>query len=122
MDLLALAAVLTVRVSIPPIRYFEPYPRVGCPKGYSVWWPANREFDNDKYAECVKYVSPAKPSARKRPHKPAESQRSKMGGLTRSRVASNPAPGFACYGRGKPLPRQTKPGRVAGVRPVGRLA
>lgn len=43
MDLLALAAVLAVRVSIapiryfervsmPPIRYFEPYPRVGCPK------------------------------------------------------------------------------------------
>ena len=100
MDLLALAAVLTVQVSIapvrhferdsmPPIRYFEPYPRVGCPKGYSVWWPANREFDNDKYAECVKYVAPAKAAARKQPrkpahkpaHKPAESQGSMMGGV-----------------------------------------
>jgi hypothetical protein len=92
MDLLALTAVLAVRVSIapiryfervsmPPIRYFEPYPRVGCPKGYAVWWPANREFDNDKYAECVKYVAPAKASARKRPHKPAENQRSMMRGV-----------------------------------------
>lgn len=93
MELLAFAAVLTarvptapiryfdrVRVSMPPIRYFEPYPRVGCPKGYSLWWPANREFDNDKYAECVKYVVPAKASAHKLPHKPAESQRPMIGG------------------------------------------
>lgn len=90
-DLLALAAVLTVhvsvapigyyeRVSMPPIRYFEPYPRVGCPKGYSVWWPEYKEFDNDKYAECVKYVAPAKASARKHPNKPAESQHPKNEG------------------------------------------
>lgn len=82
MGLLVLAGVLMVRASVapigydsmPPIRYFEPYHRVGCPKGYSLWWPANREFDDDKYAECVKYVGPAKASAHKVPHKAEESR------------------------------------------------
>lgn len=44
-------------VSIPPIRVFQPYPDVRCPPGYAVWWPAGKEFDNDRYAECIKPIS-----------------------------------------------------------------
>ena len=24
--------------------------------GYSIWWPKGKEFDNDKYAECVQAI------------------------------------------------------------------
>jgi hypothetical protein len=53
---LILLAVLQGSVSIDPIHVFRPYPSVRCPKGYSLWWPAGREFDNDKYAQCVRPV------------------------------------------------------------------
>lgn len=53
---LILFAVLQGSVSIDPIHVFRPYPSVRCPKGYSLWWPAGREFDNDKYAQCVRPV------------------------------------------------------------------
>jgi hypothetical protein len=56
MHTLILVAVLHGVVSIPPIRVFQPYPDVKCPHGYSIWWPAGREFENDRYAECVKAV------------------------------------------------------------------
>lgn len=59
MHTLLMLAVLHVVVSIPPIRVFQPYPDVKCPRGYSLWWPAGKEFDNDRYAECIK-VSPVK--------------------------------------------------------------
>jgi hypothetical protein len=62
MPALILFAVLHGFVSIPPIRVFQPYPDVKCPKGYSVWWPAGKEFDNDRYAECIQPI--AKPHAR----------------------------------------------------------
>jgi hypothetical protein len=54
MHTLVLLAVLHGGVSIAPIRVFQPYPYVKCPRGYSLWWPGGKEFDNDKYAECVK--------------------------------------------------------------------
>jgi hypothetical protein len=61
MHTLILLAVLHGYVSIPPIRYFQPYPQVKCPSGYSVWWPQAKEFENDRYAECIKQVAvPAK--------------------------------------------------------------
>jgi hypothetical protein len=46
-------AVLHGVVSIAPIRTFQPYPSVRCPKGYSLWWPAGKEFENDRFAQCV---------------------------------------------------------------------
>ena len=65
MHTLVLFAVLHAAVSIPPIRVFQPYPDVKCPHGYSLWWPAGKEFDNDQYAQCVKFVgTPAKGSAK----------------------------------------------------------
>jgi len=54
MHTLILLAVLHAVVSISPVRVFEPYPDVKCPRGYEVWWPGGKEFDNDKYAECIK--------------------------------------------------------------------
>lgn len=61
---LVLFAVLHAAVSIPPIRVFQPYPDVKCPHGYSLWWPAGKEFENDRYAQCVKFVAtPVKASA-----------------------------------------------------------
>src|SRR6266436_5362261 len=54
MHTLVLLAVLHGGVSIAPIRVFQPYPYVKCPKGYSLWWPGGKEFENDKYAQCVK--------------------------------------------------------------------
>jgi hypothetical protein len=56
MHTLILLAVLHGYVSIPPIRTFEPFPDVKCPKGYSIWWPQGKEFDNDRFAECIKPV------------------------------------------------------------------
>jgi hypothetical protein len=47
--------ILQIAVSIPPIRVFQPYPNMKCPQGYSLWWPDHKEFDNDKYAQCVKW-------------------------------------------------------------------
>jgi hypothetical protein len=65
MHTLILLAVLHGVVSIPPIRIFQPYPDVKCPRGYSIWWPAGKEFDNDRYAQCIQLI--ATPS--KMPHK-----------------------------------------------------
>ena len=56
MHTLILLAVLHGYVSIPPIRVFQPYPDVKCPAGYMVWWPQGKEFENDRYAECIKPV------------------------------------------------------------------
>lgn len=56
MHALVLVAVLQGVISIAPIRVFQPYPSVKCPKGYSLWWPAGREFNNDAYAECVQRI------------------------------------------------------------------
>ena len=65
MHTLVLFAVLHAAVSISPIRVFQPYPDVKCPHGYSLWWPAGREFENDRYAHCVKFVAaPTKTSAK----------------------------------------------------------
>jgi hypothetical protein len=50
---LILLTVLRGSVSIDPIHTLRPYPSVRFPKGYSLWWPAGKEFDNDKYAQCV---------------------------------------------------------------------
>jgi hypothetical protein len=57
MHTLILLAVLHGYVSIPPIRIFEPFPDVKCPKGYSIWWPQGKEFENDRFAECIKPVT-----------------------------------------------------------------
>jgi hypothetical protein len=56
MNTLILLAVLHSVVSISPIRVFQPYSDVKCPHGYSIWWPYGKEFDNDKYAECIKPI------------------------------------------------------------------
>jgi hypothetical protein len=56
MHALVLVAVLQGVISIAPIRVFQPYPSVKCPKGYSLWWPAGKEFNNDAYAECVQPI------------------------------------------------------------------
>jgi len=56
MTTLILIAALQGYISIPPIRTFQPYPDVKCPHGYSVWWPEGKEFDNDRYAECIKPI------------------------------------------------------------------
>jgi hypothetical protein len=65
MHTLVLIAVLHSVISIPPIRVFQPYPDVKCPHGYSLWWPAGKEFDNDRYAECIKKVVSKPHAARK---------------------------------------------------------
>jgi hypothetical protein len=67
MHALILFAVLHGVISIAPIREFRPYPAVKCPRGYSLWWPAGKEFDNDKYAECVKPVAEQKAEVPKAP-------------------------------------------------------
>ena len=54
MHTILLLAVLHGGISIAPIRVFQPYPYVKCPRGYSLWWPAGKEFNNDEYAECIK--------------------------------------------------------------------
>jgi hypothetical protein len=54
MHSLILFAVLHGYISIPPIRTFQPFPDVKCPAGYSIWWPQGKEFDNDRFAECIK--------------------------------------------------------------------
>ena len=56
MHTLVLLAVLHGYVSIPPIRTFQPFPDVKCPSGYTVWWPQGKEFENDRYAECIKPI------------------------------------------------------------------
>ena len=56
MNTLVLLAVLHAYVSIPPIRFFQPYPGVKCPSGYTIWWPQGKEFDSDRYAECIKPI------------------------------------------------------------------
>jgi len=56
MHTVILLAVLHGFVSIPPIRTFQPFPDVKCPAGYSVWWPQGKEFDNDRFAECIKPI------------------------------------------------------------------
>ena len=65
MHTLFLLAVMHGVVSIAPIRVFQPYPDVKCPRGYSIWWPAGKEFDNDRYAECIKKVANSPHSLRK---------------------------------------------------------
>lgn len=57
MHTLMLLAVLHGVISISPIREFRPYHSVKCPRGYSLWWPSGKEFDNDKYAECIKPIA-----------------------------------------------------------------
>jgi hypothetical protein len=57
MHTVILLAVLHGYVSIPPIRTFQPYPDVECPLGYSVWWPPGKEFDNDRFAQCIKPIN-----------------------------------------------------------------
>ena len=57
MPALVLFVVLHGFVSIPPIHVFQPYRGVKCPHGYSVWWPAGKEFDDDRYAECIKPIA-----------------------------------------------------------------
>jgi hypothetical protein len=57
MHTLVLFAVLHGVVSIAPIRTFQPYPGVKCPRGYSLWWPAGKEFDNDRYAQCIQPIA-----------------------------------------------------------------
>ena len=39
---------------MPPIRVHRPTPTLICSAGYSIWWPEGKEFQNDRYAECVK--------------------------------------------------------------------
>lgn len=56
MNTLILLAVLQGVVAVPPVRVFDPYPAVRCPRGYSVWWPAGKEFDDNKYAKCIKPI------------------------------------------------------------------
>jgi len=65
MHALVLFAVLHGVISISPIREFRPYPTVKCPKGYTLWWPAGREFDNDRYAQCVQPIAAQKIAAPK---------------------------------------------------------
>ena len=64
MSTVILLAVLHGVVSIPPIRVFQPYPNVKCPHGYSIWWPAGKEFQNDEYAECIKPIRAQSTKAR----------------------------------------------------------
>jgi len=57
MHALVLIAVLQGMISISPIRTLQPYPSVRCPKGYTLWWPAGKEFENDKFAQCVQHIA-----------------------------------------------------------------
>ena len=57
MHALILFAVMHGVISISPIRIFQPFPTVKCPPGYALWWPSGKEFDNDKYAECIKPIA-----------------------------------------------------------------
>lgn len=59
MPTLILFALLQGYISIPPIHILQPYHDVKCPRGYSVWWPAGKEFDDDRYAECIKPIARA---------------------------------------------------------------
>jgi hypothetical protein len=83
MTTLILFAALQGYISIPPIHVLQPYPDVKCPHGYSVWWPKGKEFDNDRYAECIK------PTARR--VKPIVTPAAKKERLASS-WASKPAP------------------------------
>jgi len=65
MHTVILLAVLHGYVSIPPIRTFQPYPDVKCPSGYSVWWPQGKEFENDRFAECIKPIRTERSSVMK---------------------------------------------------------
>lgn len=56
MHTMILLAVLHGYVSIPPIRTFQPFPDVKCPGGYSIWWPEGQEFENDRFAECIRRI------------------------------------------------------------------
>jgi len=67
MHALIFFAVLHGVISIAPIREFRPYPTVKCPRGYTLWWPAGKEFDNDEYAQCVQPVLAQKTVAPKPP-------------------------------------------------------
>src|SRR5437016_1888461 len=50
------ASVILQRISIQPLRLFAgPPPRLRCPAGYELWWPAGAEFEHDRYAECAKF-------------------------------------------------------------------
>jgi hypothetical protein len=69
MHTLALIAVLQGMISIAPIRMFQPYPSVKCPKGYTLWWPAGKEFENDKYAQCVQPMAKTASGSKTRTHK-----------------------------------------------------
>ena len=57
MPTLILFALLQGYISIPPIHILQPYHDVKCPRGYSIWWPAGKEFDDDRYAECIKPIA-----------------------------------------------------------------
>jgi len=70
---------LQIAVSIPPIRVFQPYPSLKCPKGYELWWPQYKEFDNDKYAQCVKW----EPTASKIVEKAGKNERLPIHGKSR---------------------------------------
>ena len=83
MTTLILFAALQGYISIPPIHVFQPYKDVKCPHGYSVWWPKGKEFDNDRYAECIKPVA--------RSVKPVVTPAAKKERLASPR-ASKPAP------------------------------
>jgi hypothetical protein len=50
------------QASIPPIRVYLPRPKLVCPAGYSIWWPEGKEFENDRYAECVQRETAVKAS------------------------------------------------------------
>jgi len=63
MHTVILLAVLHGYVSIPPIRTFQPYPDVKCPSGYSVWWPQGKEFESDRFAQCIKPIRARNASA-----------------------------------------------------------
>ena len=65
MHTVILLAVLHGYVSIPPIRTFQPFPDVKCPLGYSIWWPQGKEFDNDRFAECIKPIKTERAAAPK---------------------------------------------------------
>ena len=60
MTTLILIAALSGYISISPIHILQPYHDVKCPHGYSIWWPVGKEFDDDRYAECIKRVVHAK--------------------------------------------------------------
>jgi hypothetical protein len=68
---LILFAVLHGYLSIPPIHYFQPYPLVKCPPGYSVWWPQGKECKNNRFAQCIKPITaPTKKSVKAKTPQP----------------------------------------------------